>query len=82
MGNQRRQGDFSKNYSPNWKNNQNQNFGWKQDYSSSNKQGPFKQQHQSNYPSIPDKMSKVEDALSKIVRSQKNSTTTIRSIEI
>ena len=41
MGNQGRQGGFSNNYSQGWKNNQNQNFGWKQDYDSSNKQGPF-----------------------------------------
>jgi len=67
MGNQGRQGGFSYNYPQGWKNNQNQNFGWKQDYNSSNKQGPFQQQHQSNSPSIPDRMNKVEDVLSKIM---------------
>jgi len=34
MGNQGRQGGFSNNYSQGWKSNQNQNFGWKQDYGS------------------------------------------------
>ena len=81
MGNQGRQGGFSNNYPQGWKNNQNQNFGWKQDYNSSNKQGPFQQQHQSNSPSIPDRMNKVEDVLSKIVSTQENSMATIRSME-
>jgi len=82
MGNQGRQGDFSNNYSQCWKKNQNQNFGWKQDYSSSNKQGPFQQQHKSNYASMPERMSKVEDALTKIVSTQENSMATNRSMEI
>jgi len=81
MGNQERQGGFSNNYFQGWRNNQNKKFGWKQDYSSSNKQGPFQQQHQSNYPFIPDRMNKVEDALSKIVSSQENNMSTIRSME-
>jgi len=64
-----------------FENNQNLNFGWKQDYNSSNKQGPFQQQHQSNYPSIPDRMNKVEDTLVKIMSVQDNNMATIRSME-
>jgi len=58
MGNNGRQGGFSNynNYSQGWRSNQNQNFGWKQDNGSSNKQGPFQQQQQPNYPSIPERM--------------------------
>ena len=82
MGNQGRQGGFSNNYSQEWKNNQNQNFGWKQDYSTSNKQGPFQQQHQFNYPSIPERMSKVEDAITKIVSAQENNIAMIKSMDI
>jgi len=41
MGNQGRKCGFSNNYPQGWKNNQKQNFGWKQDYNSSNKQGSF-----------------------------------------
>ena len=81
MGNQGRQGGFSNNYSQGWKNNQNQNFGWKRDYNSSNKQGPFQQRHQSNSPSILDRMNKVEDVLSKIVSAQENGMASIRSME-
>ena len=79
MGNQ---SGFSNNYSQGWKNNQNQNFGWKQDYGSSNKQGPFQQQHPSNYPSMLETMTKVQDTLAKLVVTQENSTATIRNIEI
>jgi len=51
------------NYSQGWRNNQNQNFGWKQDSGPSNKQGPFQQQQQPLYPSVLERLNKFGDTL-------------------
>jgi len=87
MGNQGRQDGFSNNnnYSQGCRSNQNQNFGWKQDHCSSNKQGPFQQQQQSNYPFVPERLNKLEYTLEKFMKatmaSQENNMAAIRNIE-
>jgi len=86
MGNQGRKSDFSNNNSQGWRSNQNQNFGWKQEHGSSNEQGPFQQQQQPNYPSIPKRMNKLEDTLEKFMKaikaSHQNNMATIKNMEI
>jgi len=59
----------------------NQNFGWKQDNGPSNKQGPFQQQQQPLYPSVPQRMNKFEDTLEKSMKATLVSQTISREIE-
>ena len=69
MSNQGRPGNFSNNnnFSQGWRNNQNQNFGWKQDVGPSNRQPPYQQQQQ-HYPSVHDITTKLQDTLEKFMQ--------------
>ena len=86
MSNQGRPGNFSNNnnFSQGRRNNQNQNFGWKQDDSPSNRQ-PSYQQQQQHYPSVHDRTTKLEDTLEKFMQAsltnQKNTEASIRNLE-
>ena len=84
MANQGRQGNFQQgynNYQQGWRSNApNQNFGWKPEG------GPPRQPpYQQNYPSMSERMSKLEDTVEKFVQAslanQKNTDASIRNLE-
>ncbi|XP_047166272.1 uncharacterized protein LOC124835393 [Vigna umbellata] len=85
VSNQGRSGNFSNNnnFSQRWRNNQSQNFGWKQDVGPSNRQPPY--QHQQQNPSVYERITKLEDTLEKFMQAsmtnQKNTEASIRNLE-
>jgi len=87
VSNQGTPGNFSNNnnFSQGWRNNPNQNFGWKLDAGPSNRQPPYQQQQQ-HYPSVHDRTTKLEDTLEKFMQdsltNQKNTEASIRNFEI
>ncbi|KAG2409367.1 uncharacterized protein HKW66_Vig0000320 [Vigna angularis] len=85
VSNQGRSGNFSNNnnFSQEWRNNQSQNFGWKQDAGPSNRQPPY--QHQQQNPFVYERTTKLEDTLEKFMQAsmtnQKNTEASIRNLE-
>jgi len=85
VSNQGRLGNFSNNnnFPQGWRNNPNQNFGWKQDAGPSNRQPPYQQQQQ-HHPFMHDRTTKLEDTLEKFMQAsltnQKNTEASIRNL--
>ena len=68
-----------------WRNNMNQNWGWKQDAGNEGRQPMYQQQPQKKYPSLQDRTSKLEDTLEKFMQAtmthQKNQEASMRNLE-